>query len=266
MTATPRATVPADGVCWITGASSGIGRAVALAHARAGWTVAATARREADLVSLAAEAAGLPGRIVAHVGDVVDAAGMANVVQSITTAHGPIARALLNAGVYIPTRPSTMVLDDYRRSFDVNLMGTVNSLAAVLPGMLARGVGQIAITSSVAGYGGLPTSAAYGATKAGLINLAASLKFDLDNTGVLIQVINPGFVETPATDKNPFEMPFLMKQEAAAERVLSGLATSRFEITFPRRFALILKALNLLPYGAYFALVSRATGWRGKKD
>lgn len=266
MTERPRVAVPADGVCWITGASSGIGRSVALAHARAGWTVAATARREADLIALSRDAAGLPGRIVAHPGDVSDAEGMAGVARAIEATHGPVARALLNAGVYIPTRPATMALDDYRRSFDVNLMGTVNCLAAVLPAMLKRGTGQIAITSSVAGYGGLPTSAAYGATKAGLINLAASLKFDLDNAGVLIQVINPGFVETPATDKNPFAMPFLMKQEDAAERVLRGLASTRFEITFPRRFAYILKALNLLPYGAYFALVSRATGWKGKTD
>ncbi len=262
----PRASTPADGVCWITGASSGIGRAVALEHVKAGWTVAATARRESDLLDLSREAAALGGRVIAYAGDVADAERMADIVRAIETTQGPIARALLNAGIYIPTRAATFRPDDYRRSFDVNLMGTVNGLAAIVPAMIARGRGQIAVTSSVAGYGGLPTSAAYGATKAGLINMAASLKFDLDNEGVLIQVINPGFVKTPATDSNPFEMPFLMEIDDAARRVVEGLKSSRFEIAFPRRFALILKALNMLPYGLYFALASRATGWRGKKD
>src|SRR5215210_4399461 len=106
--ARPRPSVPGDGVAWITGASSGIGRAVALAHARQGWTVAATARREADLLALTREAEGLPGRIVAHAGDVTDAAAMAVLAASIGTAHGPIARLVLNAGAYIPVRASTL--------------------------------------------------------------------------------------------------------------------------------------------------------------
>lgn len=257
---------PQDGVVWITGASSGIGRAVALEHARRGWTVAVTARREPDLESLAEDASSLAGRILAYPGDVTDSAAVAAIAASIVAAHGPIARMILNAGAYLPVSASKLEVGAFRRSFDLNLMGVVNGLAAVLPAMIARGHGQVAITGSVAGYGGLPNAAAYGATKAGLINLAASLRFDLDNDGVLMQIASPGFVKTAATDSNAFPMPFLMEAGAAATRYVDGLDTTRFEIVFPRRFALILKALNILPYRVYFAAVSRATGWRGRRD
>ena len=116
------------------------------------------------------------------------------------------------------------------------------------------------MVSSVAGYRGLPTSAYYGATKAALINLTESLKFDLDRLGVTIQLVSPGFVKTPLTDKNEFKMPFLMTVEDAAERLAHGLAGSGFEITFPKRFTSILKVLRCLPYRLYFPLVARMTG------
>ena len=262
----PRPSTPSDGVAWITGASSGIGRAVALAHARRGWTIAATARREDQLTSLAHEAGAVGGRLVAHAGDVTDTAKMIEIAAAIETAHGPIARVVLNAGAYLPVRAATFSVEAYRKSFDLNVMGVVNGLAAVLPAMTARKAGQIALTASVAGYGGLPSASAYGATKAALINLAAGLKFDLDNAGVLIQVVCPGFVKTAATDGNAFPMPFLMDAGDAADRFVAGLETTRFEIAFPRRFALILKLLNMMPYGLYFSAVSRATGWNGKGD
>ena len=120
--------------------------------------------------------------------------------------------------------------------------------------------GHIAIVSSVAGYRGLPTSAAYGATKAALINLAESLKNELDRAGVKLQLVNPGFIKTPLTDKNEFKMPFLMPVEKAVARMIAGLQTNRFEITFPRRFTWQLKLLRLLPYRLYFAFTQRRTG------
>jgi short-subunit dehydrogenase len=139
-------------------------------------------------------------------------------------------------------------------------MGAVNLLAATMPGMIHRGGGQIAVVASVAGYRGLPRAAVYSATKAGLIALAEGLKFDLDRHGVKIQVINPGFVRTPLTDRNDFAMPFLMEVDAAVDRIVEGLASDRFEIAFPRRFAWALKLLGLLPDRLYFPLVARATG------
>jgi NADP-dependent 3-hydroxy acid dehydrogenase YdfG len=257
-----RRVTPADGVAWITGASSGIGRGVALELARRGWTVAVSARRETELEALAAEAAGFKGRIIAHACDVTDAEGVAQAVQGIERAHGPIALAFFNAGIAPYIRAPDIDLVAFRQVVDVNIMGVVNGLAAIMPGMAARRMGQIAVNASIAGYGGLPKSAAYGATKAAMINMCEALKFDCDNLGLTLQLVNPGFVETPLTDKNDFPMPFLMKNEDAARRVCDGFATGSFEITFPRRFAYLLKAVNLLPYSLYFAVVGRLTGWR----
>jgi NAD(P)-dependent dehydrogenase (short-subunit alcohol dehydrogenase family) len=257
---------PSEGVCWITGASSGIGRSVALEMARRGWTVAVTARRESELEALAREAQGFSGRIVAHAGDVTDPAAMTAVVAAIEGTHGPIAIAFFNAGIAPYIRAPDIDVAAVRQVFDVNVMGVVHGLAAVMPRMAQRRQGQIAVNASVAGYGGLPRAAAYGATKAAMINMCEALKFDCDNLGLVMQVVNPGFIETPLTDKNDFPMPFLMKNEAAAVRVADGLARGGFEITFPRRFALILKFINLLPYALYFRVVGGMTGWRGKTD
>lgn len=254
----PRPAKSSEGVAWVTGASSGIGRVTALKLAAEGWTVAASARSAADLASLAAEG---NGRIHAVPLDVTDAQAAAEAVARIETDIGPIALALLNAGIYLPVRGEDLSVDDFDRSFDVNLKGTVHCLLPVIDRMKVRRSGQIAIVSSVAGYGGLPTSAAYGATKAGLFNLAASLKFDLDKLGILIQVVSPGFVDTPATKKNPFPMPFLMPVEAAADRLVAGLKRGGYEITFPRRFTYGLKLINLLPHALYFPVVRRFTGW-----
>lgn len=250
---------------WVTGASSGIGRAVALELARRGVRVAATARRADELAALASEASGMGGAVTPLQGDVTDAGAMAKVVEDAAAALGPIDLAVLNAGLYLPVRAEPFDLGAVRKTFDVNLTGTANCLAAVLPHMTTRRAGRVVIVASVAGYGGLPNSAAYGATKAALINLAESLKFDLDHAGVAIQVANPGFVDTPATKKNPFKMPALLPVEEAAREIVRGIARGGFEITFPKRFTYVLKALRVLPYPLYFRLVARATGWDRKR-
>jgi NADP-dependent 3-hydroxy acid dehydrogenase YdfG len=260
------AVTPSDGCFWITGASSGIGRSLALELARRGFTVVATARKADELNALVAAAVGLTGRIVAMPGDITDAARMAEIVAATETTVAPIAGAVLNAGIYIPVRAQTLTVEDCAKSFRVNLDGTVNGLVPLLKVMGPRRRGQIAVVSSVAGYRGLPTSAAYGATKAGLHNFCESLKFDTDNMGIKLQVVNPGFVETAATAENPFPMPHLMKVDDAARRLADGLFKDVYEITFPRRFTWQLKALSILPYGLYNALISRSTGWRGKTD
>ncbi len=258
----PRRVTPQDGVAWITGASSGIGRGVALELARRGWTVAASARREAELEALAREAAGLSGRIVSHACDVTDPDAMRRAHDGIARAHGPVALVFLNAGISPYVRAPELDVAAFRQAVDVNLMGVIHGLAAAMPAMARQGFGQIAVNASIAGYGGLPKSAAYGATKAALINMCEALKFDCDNLGLVLQLVNPGFVETPLTGKNDFPMPFLMKNEEAARRTCDGFARGGFEITFPRRFAYLLKAVNLLPYPLYFAVVGRLTGWR----
>jgi len=241
---------------WITGASTGIGRATALAYAARGWTVAASARDAAGLASLSADGA---GRIHAFPLDVTDEAATIAAHAAITAALGPIDLVIFSAGTHLPVAIESFQTGIFRKLVEVNLMGVVHGLAAVLPAMIERRAGHIAIVSSVAGYFGLPTAAAYGATKSALITLAQSLKFDCDRHGIDVSVINPGFVKTPLTDKNPFPMPFLMTAEAAAERIVEGLAAKRFEIAFPRRFAFLLKVIRLLPYGLFFPLVGRGT-------
>jgi NAD(P)-dependent dehydrogenase (short-subunit alcohol dehydrogenase family) len=253
----PRPARPADGLAWITGASSGIGRQLALELVARGWTVAATARREAELAALAAEG---KGRVVAAPADVTDPGAVAAAVHRVRADSGrPIALAVLNAGTYIHDSAQRFDLDAFALQVRVNILGTANALAAVMPAMIGRRSGQIAIVSSVAGYRGLPRAIAYSATKAALIAMAESLKFDLDRAGVMINLVNPGFVKTPLTDRNDFPMPFLMPVEAAAKRIADGLARGRFEIAFPRRFAAILKLMRILPYALYFPVVGRTT-------
>jgi len=242
---------------WITGASSGIGRELALHYARQGDSVAVSARRRQELETLAAR---LPGRIAAFPVDVTDAGAMAAAVAAIEAALGPLDVAILNAGIYAEAAIDPFDLALFRRHVEINYMGVVNGIAAILPRFLARGAGQIAVISSVAGYRGLPQAAAYGPTKAALINLCESLKPDLDRRGVRISIVNPGFVRTPMTAPNTFTMPFLMAPDVAARRIAEGLDAGKFEVTFPRRFTFMLKLARLLPYGLYFRLVKRATG------
>jgi NAD(P)-dependent dehydrogenase (short-subunit alcohol dehydrogenase family) len=244
---------------WITGASSGIGRALALALAREGVVVAASARSQGALESLASEAAN--GRILPTPLDVTDRAAVKAAAEAaIRVFRSPPDLAVLNSGTFLPMAAADFDSARFRAQVEVNLMGTVHMLEALLPAYLAARRGHIAIVSSVAGYRGLPTSAAYGATKAALINLAESLKYDCDRASVKLQLVNPGFVKTPLTDVNDFAMPHLMPVEKAVARMIAGLQTNRFEITFPRRFTWQLKLLRLLPYRLYFAITRRRTG------
>ncbi|WP_417769920.1 SDR family NAD(P)-dependent oxidoreductase [Stappia sp.] len=260
----PRAARPGDGIAWITGASSGIGEALAEKLAPLGWKVAVTARSAEALEALRGRAAGASGEIIVMPGDVTDAARMAEIVTELEAGHGPVALAILNAGVYLRVDGTAPDLAAFHTSFDVNLKGTANALVPLVAAMKPRNRGQIALVASVAGYSGLPTSAAYGATKAGLINLAEAMKFDLDRLGILLQIVSPGFVDTPATKDNPFPMPHLMPVDAAADALIDGLGGTSFEISFPKRFTRQLKFLRLLPYRLYFPLMARATGWSRK--
>jgi NADP-dependent 3-hydroxy acid dehydrogenase YdfG len=244
-------------VAWITGASSGIGAALAQRLAQDGQRVVVSARNAAALDTLAAAP---HGRLIAAPLDVTDPVACAQAVAGIEAMHGPIDLAVLNAGTHRPMSAADFSAATLRSLFDLNVMGVAHCLEPLLARMAARRAGHVAIVASVAGYGGLPTAAAYGPTKAALINMAESLKLDCDRLGIKLQLVDPGFVKTPLTDRNTFPMPFLMPVEAAVDAFVAGLAASRFEIVFPRRFALLLKLLNLLPYRAYFAAVSRITG------
>lgn len=245
-------------VVWITGASSGLGRALALRMARAGHVVAASARQADALKELADEARPFCGSIRPYPVDTTDLNAVRATVAEITRALGPIEIAVLNAGTHDPMLAEEIGAERARRLIDVNLVGTINCLDPVLPSMIERGRGHIAIVASLAGYFGLPTSAVYGATKAGLINMAEALQPDLARHGIKTQIVNPGFVKTPLTAGNAFPMPFLMEVEDAADAFYRGLALNRFEITFPRRFSLILRLLQYLPYRLALAATARS--------
>lgn len=251
---------PEDGCAWVTGASSGIGHDVTLRLAQEGWTVVATARNRDALAKLAGKALALKGRIIPMTGDVTDRDGMARTVTQIEKEVGPLALALLNAGIYLPVDATALDLNKFALSVDVNLKGTANCAAPVINVLKRRGHGQLAIVSSVTGYGGLPTSAAYGATKAGLINMAECFAIELEPHGIRTHIINPGFVDTPAQDDLDFPKPFMVSSEVAAQRIVDGLKRKKFEITFPRRFTYGLKFLNnFVPKDAYLRMVRKRT-------
>ncbi len=263
---------PTDGVAWITGASTGIGRALAVDLARRGYTVAVTSRDKERLEELAEEASGLAGGILSYPGDVADEAAMAEIVDAIERDAGPLALAVFNAGVFYPTRVERMQASNFVRTYEVNVLGVIYGLVPTVARMRSRRRGQIAIIGSVTAFSGWPSAAAYGSSKAALNHLAESLKYDLDKLNIRIQVINPGFVETTLTEKVSFRMPFLMPIDRAVERLSRALSYGGFETSFPRRLSVALRLLSILPQPLRFALVNRLTGWDrrpvadGKRD
>lgn len=241
-------------IAWVTGASSGIGRALALHLAAEGWWVAASARRAGELAALETDSG---GRIRAFPLDVCDREAVHETFAAVERDMGPVSLAVFAAGTYVRDTPSRFDAGAMRRMVELNLMGTGHCLEAVLPAMVGRGSGGVGLVGSVSGYGGLPGGGVYGATKAALITLAEAMEPELRRKGVHLSIINPGFVKTPLTDANDFPMPFIISAEEAAARIAKGLAAGRFEIAFPRRTVWALRLLGLLPYPLYFALTSR---------
>jgi len=241
---------------WITGASTGIGYALAQQISAPNMTIAVSARSKDKLAELESQS----DSFVAYPVDVSDAKAVADSVDNIEQRHGPIDLAVLNAGTWSMISARDFDLETIRRGFEVNYMGVMNALHAVLPGMLARKKGHIAITASVAGYRGLPGAIAYSPTKAALINLAEILHAELSPQGITISLVNPGFVDTPMTQDNPFPMPQIITSKQAATRMLEGLKKQKFEINFPYRFTLMMKLLRILPDTVFFWLMRRLTG------
>jgi len=240
---------------WLVGASSGIGLACAQALRAAGAQVTVSARQPQQVQAWAAQDAGvrwLP-LDVTRVDDVQAAARE-------VLASGPLDLVVYCAGYYKAQRAMALDLDQMLRHNEVNYQGALHVLDAVLPGMLAQQQGHISLISSVAGWSGLPNGLAYGPTKAAMTNLAETLYVDLQDQGIGVSVVHPGFVATPLTAQNEFDMPALITPAKAAQEMLTGWARGQFDIHFPRRFTLWLKLLKLLPYRLYFPLVRRFTG------
>ncbi len=241
---------------WLIGASSGIGRATAELLHRRGANVVVSARSATALAAFEAAHADSLGLVL----DATDVDATAKAGESIVARFGRIDLAMYCAGHYKAMRATEFDLGDMLQHQKVNYVGALHMLDAVLPLMLKRKAGHISLISSVAGYRGLPNSLAYGPTKAALINLAQTLYLDLHTAGVGCSLINPGFVETSLTAQNKFTMPALITPEEAALEILNGWAAGEFEIHFPKRFTLWMKAMSVLPDGLYFKLIRRATG------
>lgn len=245
---------------WITGASQGIGKALALEYARNGCTVAISARGEEKLQQVAQEAENLPGRICVLPCDVTDKAQIESALQQLIQEEKLPDRVILNAGTHQPMAAREFSADTVEKLLKINTLGAAIPLEVLLPHYLKQQHGQLAIVASVAGYRGLPTASAYGASKAALINLAESLRAELYRSGVDIRLINPGFVKTPLTDKNEFEMPFLITADQAAHAIVKGLAGKAFEVVFPTRMAIAMSFLKWLPDRFFFPMINKGTG------
>jgi NAD(P)-dependent dehydrogenase (short-subunit alcohol dehydrogenase family) len=240
---------------WVIGASYGIGAALARRLINEGARVAMSARSRDLLDAIAKDN---DARV--EVLDVTDPATVKAAAGSILAAWGGVDLVMIVAGTHVDMRADTFDASRATRLFEINVIGVLHCLEAVLPTLLEQQRGGVAIVSSVAGYRGLPKSLIYGPTKAALINLAESLYIDLAPRGVGVYLINPGFVDTPLTQRNEFRMPALIPADEAARLTLEGIAEGRFEIHFPKRFTNILRLLRTLPYPAYFAAVRRFTG------
>jgi short-subunit dehydrogenase len=238
---------------WITGASTGIGRALAIRLAERGVRVAVSARSAEKLTDLA----GLGSGILTVALDVTRRDDVAPAFARIAAELGGIDLAVLNAGVWHPMRASAYDAGRVADSVAVNYLGIANALEPLIPHMMANGRGQLALVGSVAGYRGLPLAAAYAPTKAAVISLAEVLRLELARHGIVVSLVNPGFVETPMTAVNEFPMPYLMPVDEATDRIMRGLESGRFEIAFPWQLVAMLKTLRLLPNGLYLKLAGR---------
>jgi NAD(P)-dependent dehydrogenase (short-subunit alcohol dehydrogenase family) len=246
---------------WITGGSTGIGKALAIKFASKGWNVAISARRENLLKEISDENENIHGFPL----DVTDKLKCKEVFQQIKDKFQEIDICFFSTGTWNPKKEKDIDVEQIEEVFKVNFFGTLNSIKAVEEHFKNKNNGIITIVSSIAGYRGLPNSTGYGPSKSALNNLAESLYFDFKRSNVRVCLVSPGFIKTPMTDKNDFNMPFLKTTEYAAEKIYDGLINkSVFEIHFPKSLTLILKILNFLPSKIYFGLIGKMTKYQKK--
>lgn len=240
---------------WIIGASSGIGEALAQELSRRGASLMLSARSLDKLEALNKDLGG--SHFVCPV-DISDLDSVKKCLDRFQKNHDRIDSVINLAAHYDPGSLDDLDIEKTRKLIDVNLMGMFNLVHTVLPVLKRQGSCQLALCGSVAGFKGLPNGQPYSATKAAVINLAESLK--AENQGLDIKLINPGFVRTPLTDKNNFDMPMMIEPEEAAKAIADGLLKHGFEIHFPKRFTLMVKALKFLPAGLYFKIAGKIKG------
>ncbi|MCV3270300.1 SDR family NAD(P)-dependent oxidoreductase [Roseobacter sinensis] len=234
---------------WLVGAGDGLGAALARRLSSAGAHVIVSARSEDKLSALVAD---LPTEGSYQTVDVADDESVAQAAEAVGLVDGVV----FLAGVYWPFGAQEWHADQATAMADINFTGLVRVMGAVVPGMVRRDAGHIVITGSLSGFRGLPGSIGYTASKAGTMSLAECMYADLRQTGVQVQVANPGFIKTQLTDKNDFKMPFLMTPEEAAEHMFRQMSGRKFKVSFPRLFSLVFRGSQLLPDWLYFRVFS----------
>ena len=246
---------------WITGGSTGIGKALAIKFSNKGWNVAVSARR----VELLNELCEQYENITAFPLDVTQKDNCFEVFNKIKNKFSDIDICFFSTGTWNPKKEKNIDVEQMEEVFKVNFFGTVNTIKAVEQHFKDRKNGIITIVSSIAGYRGLPNSTGYGPSKSALNNLAESLYFNFKRCNVRVCLVSPGFIKTPMTDKNDFKMPFLKTTEYAADKIYDGLVNKKsFEIHFPKTLTITLKVLSFLPSSLYFNLVGQLTKYQKK--
>ena len=238
---------------WITGASSGIGKAVAEKFASEGWKVAASARRKEILDEMSKHE-----NIFSYPLDVTNQDQIKNSFDKIINDFNGLDLCLFSSGTYDPKLEQEINVKQNKFVMETNFFGVLYCINTVEKYFKEKKDGHISIVSSVAAYRGLPNSSGYGPSKAALTNLTESLYFDFKKHDVRISLISPGFIKTPLTDKNEFPMPFIKSPEFAAKKMFDGLTKSKsFEIHFPKELTFLLKFLRVLPYKIYLFLIDK---------
>ena len=241
-------------VIWITGASSGIGKALSIKFAQEGWIVAASARREGLLQELNK----INKNIHSFPLDVTNPEQCKKVFENIIKKFSDIEISIFGTGIHDPNSEKKFNLEKIREIMEVNYFGTLNSINSVYDYYNDKKSGQISVISSVAGYRGLPAAGAYCASKSALTSFTESLRFEMTRKNVRVSLVSPGFIKTPMTDQNDFPMPMIKSPEFAAEQIYIGLTKKKtFEIHFPKVFTYFLKFLSILPSSIYFKIVEK---------
>ncbi len=247
-----------DKVVFLTGASSGIGEALAVEIAKRGAIVGLLARREELLRELAEKCEAVGGKARVFACDVVDAEAVQKSADALRDEFGRIDILIANAGIGGNNKETRELQPEFvKKVIEINLLGAVNSVYAVLPQMLERRSGQLVAISSLAGFRGLPKSAAYSASKGGMTNLFESIRLDVQNKGVAVTIIQPGFIKTPLTSGRQNKMPFLMELEDAIPLFLKAIEKQKKFAAFPWQLASLVRLGRIFPALLYDRLMSR---------
>lgn len=242
-------------IAWITGASSGLGRQLALQLAAEGWIIAATARNAEALIDLQDTAP--KGSVHCYPGDVANGARMKDIVGQILTHLGQLDLIILNAGILLPDNALNFNAERFRRTIDTNLCGAANALDPALAHFRGLGQGHIVMVSSIVGYMGLPGFLSYGPSKSALTTLARTLALDLADTQIKVQLVSPGYMDTPMTQTLDMGYEDPVSPVIAAQKIIRGMKSQRFEITFPWSASRALRLVSMLPSRLSFWLIGR---------